>query len=207
MKKIALALLLAIPCLQSYAQEGTPEAMMNSKEPQRTANSPVIYVTTSTGINNTTGILGFSFEVPIAPYVSLESGAGASTWGDKLYAGAKLYMRPNQRGLAFSVGLTRNMGGNNEKITLQTIYTTNEPVTLRLYPKTNVLFAVYRYFNLGNQYNRFFVGAGWSVNVAGKGWTQTAGTPLSDRSNNEINATAPGGPMLMAGFSFGISRK
>lgn len=197
--------MLALPFANVSAQQPTPE-QMESIRPMRPVETPVIYINTGTGINNPTGIIGFSFDLPVAKYVSIESGIGASTWGDKIYLGGKYYLKSNHRGLAFAGGLTRNTGITNLKRDMETTYGVL-PVTLQLYSKTNLLLAAYRYYNLGHKHNRFYVGVGWSQYLAGKGWSQTAGHTLTDDSKNRINSMSPGGPVIVAGFSFGFYRR
>ena len=206
MKKTALTLLLALSGFNLFAQMETPEEMSTIKQTKGHGQCPVIYVTTSTGINNTTGVVGFSFDVPVAKYVSMDAGVGLSSWGNKLYLGGKYYLRPCHRGLAFSAAITHNTGVKEFQRDMETIKGVNEPVTLHLYAQTNILLAVYRYFNLGCEYNRFFVGAGWSTNISGKKWTETAGLPLSDDSRHSVDMMMPGGPMVTIGFSFGLYR-
>jgi hypothetical protein len=206
MKKIALTIFLALCGAYSLFAQDEETVTDHQARSERPAGCPVIYLSTSTGINNNTGVIGFSFDVPVAKYVSLEAGTGLSSWGNKVYLGGKYYLKPCCRGLAFSIGITHNTGVKTLDRPMETVFGKREPVELRLYPKTNISFAVYRYMNLGKKHNRFFVGVGWSENIAGKNWQQLAGDPLTRRSADGINAVAPGGLMVMTGFSFGFSR-
>src|ERR1035437_4841271 len=130
MKKITLTLLIALSGFNLFAQQETPEEMESIK-PMRHGQCPVIYISTSTGINNATGIVGFSFDMPVAKYVSIEAGTGFSSWGNKLYLGGKYYLKSCHRGLAFSAGITHNTGIKEYQLDMETIKA-KEPVTLRL---------------------------------------------------------------------------
>ncbi len=203
MKKAALVLLATLFAFNLFAQ---PDVFAQEIPKIRPASCPVIYLSTSTGINNATGVVGFSFDVPVAEYVSIDAGTGLSSWGNKLYIGGRYYLKSCHRGMAISAGITRNTGVTDFQSDMETIYKPSEPVTLRLYPKTNILFAVYRYVTLGKRYNRFYFGGGWSQNISGKQFKQFSGNQLSDNSTNMINMRSPGGPMITAGFSFGYFR-
>lgn len=208
MKKVTLALSLMLACITAFAQQtefseenGAEKGTMKEK-----GSTPVIYLSTSTGFNNATGIVGVSFDIPVANYISIETGMGASTWGNKFYLGGKYYLRPAYHGLAFAFGVSRYRGDNDARRNMETIYGNNDQVSLRLSPQTNILLAVYRYGRLGRRGNRFFTGVGWSERISGNGWQQTQGPRLTDHSVDQVNSWNPGGPMLCAGFSFGFYR-
>jgi hypothetical protein len=206
MKKIALSLLACLALLNVLAQNASPptKRMKQKDGIIRPTRSPVLYATLSTGINNNTGILGFNFELPIEKYISLELGAGASSWGSKLYLGGKYYLQPRQTGWAFGTGLTYNTGISHYQQNMETI-DGNGPVELKLNAQTNLLFAAYRYWNIGKHYNRFFLELGWSVSLNGEDkYEQVYGPPLTQKSADVMNLISPGGLIIGAGFSFGV---
>ncbi len=204
MKQLTATLLALLFCAHSFAQDGSEKPNYKKEKRESSNRPPVLYITPSTGINNNTGLVGVSLDVPVTQKVSIEGGAGLSTWGDKLYIGGKYFLQPGHRGWAFGVGLTYNTGISNYQPTLETIYNTNEVVQLDLHPQTNVFLAAYRYWKLGRRANRIYLELGWSVALSGNRFDQTAGDQISDNANNEMNLLAPGGLIVGCGFSFGV---
>ena len=208
MKNIILTLLVAMIALNVSAQDKNTTSGDNTSQVEPAVKqllSPAVYITTSTGINNNTGLLGFSFDVPVSSNVVIDGGVGASTWNSKVYAGVKYYLKPHQRGFAFGTGLTYCTGLYDDKHTLQTIYGANEPIEYNKNPQTNILFAAYRYWTLGRKYNRFYLELGWSVPLTGGDKiTQLNGYPITANTRSNLAFWAPGGLILAAGFSFGV---
>src|SRR3954469_150249 len=108
MKQLALAILIGLTALTTLAQDAPADH--KKKEKVRLDRGPGIYITTSTGINNNTAILGFNFELPLSANVTIDGGPGTGTWNNKLYIGAKYYLKPAQRGFAFGTGITHATG-------------------------------------------------------------------------------------------------
>ena len=143
--------------------------------------------------------------MPVSKSVSIDAGPGTGTWGYKVYLGAKYYLRPCHRGFAFGAGFTYCPGVHNDQHDLTTIYGISEPVVYNKNPLTNILFAAYKYWNLGRGYNRIYMELGWSVPLGNYDKvTQVAGDPISSDTRHALNSNAPGGPILAAGFSFGM---
>lgn len=166
---------------------------------------PNLYLSLSTGLNNNVGLLGCTFDVPVDPNISLELGPGISTWGYKLFFGAKYYLGRCHRGWAFGTGFTYSTGLKNYNQNMETIYGGTEPVTINLNPQVNILFAAYRYWDLGRGYNRFYMLLGWSVPLSGGDkFTQISGDPVSDNARSEMDILSPGGIIIGLGFSFGL---
>lgn len=206
MKKSVFTILITLIALNVSAQDKTVTTGEDKQESTeaKPAHSPAIYITTSTGINNNTGLLGFSFDVPISSNVVLDGGVGAGTWNAKVYAGVKYYLKPHQRGFAFGTGLTYCSGLYDDQHTLNTIYG-NESIEYNKNPQTNILFAAYKYWTLGQKYNRFYVELGWSVPLTGGDKiTQLSGDPITSNDHSNLAFWAPGGLILAAGFSFGV---
>ena len=203
-----LFLLHYLPCGAQSALtppfEGTDKKHKRSHE--KPAKPPICYLGISSGINNPPGVFGIDFNICIAKYVTLDGGAGTSTWGNKLYVGSKYYLKPTQRGWAFGGGLTFNSGQVNRKFNIETI-NGRQQVTLDLKPQTNAFIAAYHYWTLGHKYNRFYVDFGKSVTLSSHHFKEVYGPPLTSRSNDRIDALSPGGFLggLMAGFGFSFS--
>lgn len=202
MKKIIWTILIALAGINAYAQDNNIPSENKTKEK---GSCPKIYITTSTGINNNTGIAGFSIDVPVSQNVSIDAGPGTGTWGYKVYAGAKYYLKPCHRGFAFGTGLTYCPGVYHDKHNLTTVYGYDETIEYNKNPMLNILFAAYKYWNLGKKYNRIYVELGWSVLLTnGDRITQLTGAPISDQTLHDLGSTVPGGPIIAAGFSFGV---
>src|ERR1700749_1816190 len=122
MKQITLTLLMTIFGSTAFAQQTrdnptkeTPQSSERKQSYKRTKHKscPVFYFTTGSGINNNTGLLGVSFDKPVAKSVSVAGGIGISSWGYKFYVGSTYYLKPCHRGFAFGGGLTYNTGLHN----------------------------------------------------------------------------------------------
>ena len=206
MKKIIFTISIAIIALNVSAQDKAATSVEDKQEvpDAKQVHTPALYITTGTGINNNTGLLGFSFDVPLHDHVSIDGGVGASSWNSKVYAGVKYYLKPHQRGYAFGTGLTYCTGLYYDQHDLNTIWG-NESIAYNKNPQTNILFAAYRYWTMGRKYNRFYVELGWSVALTGGDKiTQLTGDPITSNAHNNLVFWAPGGLILAAGFSFGV---
>lgn len=166
-------------------------------------SAPVCYIGFGLGTNNPSGIIGFDFSVVLDPQVTLDGGAGTSTWGNKLYVGAKYYLKTPQRGWGFGGGLTFNSGNENVKMRAHTVNGVRE-VTLVFKPQTNIYVAATHYWTIGRKYNRFFMELGYSVPVSTPQYDQLYGPALSSRGNRIIKILEPGGIVAALGFSFAL---
>ena len=207
MKKIILSLLIVFVGLSAKAQQDNfPKKETHGKTRHgKSTHRPIFYINISTGINNNTGFIGASAEVPVAGHFSVEGGAGISTWGSKLTASCKYYLNDNFKGWAFGAGFTYNTGLSNFQDNLETIYGTTETVTLDLHSRANIFAAAYKYWRLGKRANRIYMELGYSIPVSGGDkFVQTSGDPISSNSTKAINLIAPGGLIVGFGFSFGV---
>ena len=209
MHKRLLVVISLLLCMHGYAQQADDEP--TQKELKKKVRSvkpekpPVCYIGFSGGINNPAGIVGFDFNIKVANYVTFDGGAGPSTWGNKLYVGAKYYIKPVQRGFALGGGITFNSGQENARIKMETV-NGRQDVKVNLKAQTNAFIAVYHYWNIGRKYNRFFAEVGKSVQLHGAHYHEVYGPPLTDKSADNIRSIAPGGLMAGVGFSFALYR-
>lgn len=197
MKKIFVTVVALFLSWHSFAQ------LIESKDTKKQYPCPKVYFGVGTGINNPNGVLGFNFDLPIVRYVSLDAGVGVSSWGNKVYAEGRYYLKPCQRGFAFAGGITHNSGVNHFKRRLETIDGRRE-VTVNLNQETNLYLAVYHFWTIGHKHNRFYVDAGYSVPLNNIRYKQIDGPLLSDRGTDEVKRLSPGGIMVGVGFSFGV---
>lgn len=171
----------------------------------RLDRGPFVYITTSTGVNNNTAILGFSLDVPLSSKITLDGGVGTGTWNYKFYLGAKYYLKPAQRGFAFGGGITYANGTRGNEYYIVTVYNESTYEKFNKNPQTNIFLSAYKYWSLGKRYNRFYSQLGWSLPISGgEKITQLTGNPVSIESKNRISSHAPGGLIVAIGFSFGI---
>ncbi len=207
MKDSLLTIIICLLAVSAYAQKSDPPPRKQTKgkgSVKRPNLCSQLYVGTSTGVNNNTGFGGLDFDIPIEKKVSVDIGAGYSTWGYKLHIGGKYYLQPCHRGWAFGTGITYNTGLNGYEHDKATVAGT-ERVRLNLHSISNVLFAVYHYWSLGRRYNRFFTELGWSVPLTTNNmFDEIYGDPLTSKSVKEIKQMSPGGPIAGVGISFSI---
>ncbi|PQJ11058.1 hypothetical protein CJD36_013900 [Flavipsychrobacter stenotrophus] len=199
-------------CLLLSLSTGAIAQQTNSKEntkKQYRSKPPVCYIGFSMGINNPSGVLGFDVNIPLTSNVTLDGGAGTSTWGNKLYVGGKYYLRSPQRGFAFGGGLTFNSGADNFKTRLETIYNDRQEVTLNLKSQANIFLGAYHYWTVGKYNNRFYLELGRSIPLTGVHFEQinVNGNPITENSHKAVNILAPGGFMFGFGFSFALYNK
>ncbi len=100
MKRLILLLCILSGAFYVQAQNAVPK---KKNVAIKDLKCPKAYFGMSTGMNNPNGILGFNVDIPYKQ-VSVGGGVGVSTWGNKIYAEARYYLRPCQQGLAFGGG-------------------------------------------------------------------------------------------------------
>ena len=209
MKKTILTLFIGLLSFYTYGQsnDGTETKEHHHKEKKNEPKSkcPAFFIAVSTGLNNNTGIIGATIDVPVSPHFSVEGGAGIGSWGEKLYVGGKYFLKPCHLGWAFGTGITYSTGLKDFNENMETIDGDTEPVELQLNPQANLLLAAYRYWNLGKGRSRFYIELGYSIPLMGTDrFDQIAGTPIDDNSVHTLNLISPGGLIAAIGFSFGV---
>ena len=208
MKKAIFTLLIAALAISVYGQsndDGSERKHVKSKTSKDSRlKCHALYIVLSAGLNNNPGLLGLSIDVPVSQHISVEGGAGLSTWGSKLYVGGKYFLKPCHIGWAFGTGVTYNTGMADFQDNLPTVYGDTEPVDLKLAPQMNVLLAAYKYWSLGKGNSRFYIELGYSVPLISDKFTQIGGAPIDDQATRTMNLISPGGLIAAIGFSFGV---
>jgi len=215
MKKIALFCLTLLLAFSVFAQDTDERVKRKEDKPSkkeavkpkisRPLRCPNFYIGVSTGLNNNIGLLGICFDVPVGKNYSVDGGVGISTWGYKFAASGKYYLQPCQRGWAFGAGVTYSTGLQNTQQNLENTNNVTEEVGLNLHPQTNIFLAAYRYWNLGQKYNRVYLELGWSAPLtSGSRFDQVSGEPINATSVSTMNLLSPGGLIIGFGFSFGV---
>jgi len=190
----------------SQTDQHHPSAAKASRHHQiRPGFCPIAYLGVSTGINNNVGILGPQIDVAFSPSFSIGTGLGLSTWGTKIYAEGRLYFSPCHQGWAIGAGITHNTGGHDLPLKDQETVAGKADIQVNLDPISNFILSGYYFFPMGRtSRNRLHLQAGFSIPLNQRNFVQTAGPEITQKTNDAINALAPGGLVLGIGFSFGM---
>jgi|GEM_PF-5935606 len=168
------------------------------------------YISTSTGLNNPTGLIGIGCEHRFNPYFSLEGGIGESTWGLKVNAGIKIYPVPYLKRWALKIGYTYSNGYRNLQRDQYVIngYSTFQKVSVDFKPATNFYLAFHDYYKVGKNifcYAQF----GWSFKIKEAEIVPTSPGIYLNRLSNEyqypILFRSPRGLVASVGLSYKIS--
>lgn len=168
----------------------------------RSQSCPKVYIGPSIGFNNTVGLVGVNFDVPVTGRFSLGTGAGLSSWGLKSFFEGRLYFKDCNRGWAIGTGVTYNTGLQDFVTPLPTTFG-DQDVMMDLEPLPSVFLSAYHFFNLGRR-NRFYLQLGYSQRLVDKPYTITSGHILDADGEAVMDIVTPGGVMFALGFSFGI---
>jgi hypothetical protein len=203
MRKLIAAGLLILTSTGAFAQNDD-NGYSDGSQRKMYARCSKLYIDLGTGLNANTGLLGGGVDYHVAKDISINAGLGLlSSWGNKFYIGGKGYLKPCHKDWAFGGGLTYNTGLSKYTSTQETIYGTNEEVTLDLLPQTCVYLSAFKYWKLGHKGNRFYMQLGWSRSMNAQKFKQISGTPVSSNSAAITRFISPGGLVFGLGFSFG----
>ncbi|GAA4464050.1 hypothetical protein GCM10023093_13650 [Nemorincola caseinilytica] len=170
---------------------------------KKQARCPKLLVDLSTGINNNGGLLGAGLDYHFISDVSVHGGIGLlSTWGTKFYGGIKCHLRPCHTGWAFGGGYSYSTGIPEYSARFQTVNGTDEVVTLRYLPQSNVFAAGYRSWYVGHNRNRITLQLGYSISMTSRKYEQLSGTQLSKLGSSVAKFGSPGG--FIAAFIFSL---
>jgi len=210
MKKYLFSFIALLFCIATYAAPAdTTTIKMRHGKPTK---PPVCYLDLSTGVNNPSGFLGLDFNICLSNYVTLDAGVGPSTWGNKLFVGAKYYLNTGDRSWAVGGGFSYSSGEENVNLKLNTLAGNDQKVSLSLKSQDDAFIAIYKYWTLGKKYNRFYVDLGKAVDMHVPRFHEAPGyAPLTSDAVQKVKNMAPGdflgGVMLGVGVSFGLYRK
>jgi len=189
-------------CMSALAFAQKPAE--NDKSKNTKPSVARFFLGTGTGFNNQSGIIGLKLELPVATNVSIGTGIGASTWGNKVYLEARYYFNPGYKGWAIGAGITNSSGFDNMKASLSTVYYGTTDVTLSGNSITNFFVAGYRVWKLGRNRNRFYIEAGYSNRLNAATYNVTSGQTLTTDADKTVKVLAPGGLIAAVGFSFAL---
>jgi len=208
-KYLSLSIALLICTFTYAAPTDTADVIMRHGKPTK---PPVCYIDLSTGINNPPGVFGVDFNICLGPAVTLDAGVGPSTWGNKLFVGAKYYLKDAHRSWALGGGFSYSSGEENVNLKLNTVNGDKEKISLSLQPQDDGFVAIYHYWTIGKKYNRFYIDAGKAVDLHTPRFHEDPGyPPLTSDAIQKVQRMAPGnfihGIMIGTGVSFGLYRK
>lgn len=204
MKKLTLVFVLIALSVTSFAQKNN-KGYKSGKGGRNNFSCPKLYIGVTAGIENPGGLIGFNVDVPVTQKFSLSGNAGLSSWGYKAGLEGRFYFGECNRSWALGAGVTYNTGLKNFSTTLPTTYG-DATVLLNLNPKTNVFFAVHKFFNLGKSGHRFNIMAGYSMRLDDDNYTILNNYTLTTDGEDAMRILAPGGVMIGFGFTFGVLR-
>lgn len=167
----------------------------------------------STGINNQTGIIGFSYQNYFTDNLGFCIGAGLGTWGYKLSLGTRISKANSKSG--FLIGFSRATGVDNVKLTTPVETpsgtTLNEEVIINCKPVHTFNIAYTNFTAVGSKGNRLQFDIGFSLLLNDQAELNYSiasipqGHTLTSQSKAAIKAIQPGG--LLLGMTYYFANK
>lgn len=195
-----------------YADESLPakdKDIIKTNDGIKSLNS---FLEIETGMNGYAGT-GIRFDLLLRDNISLNGAAGYSLWGNRISCALRYY--PDYPyGLASSLGVSFNTGGNISSMKLNTQDTTGEniykeTIELKANPVACINGSLLYFFNIcGN--DRIYIETGYSYTLQkGKySYKTKTGRELTKESEkklaNDLKLTAPGGFMISVGYAFAL---
>jgi len=159
------------------------------------------YLGAGAGINNSSGMLGVSFEAPINNNFSAKLAAGLGGWGTKISIAAKYY-KEFPSSMSFGIGYSTASGSRNFE------YKTELADGTMSKEKFNLKRAHMIDFTIGKSWGqkvRFNVECGYSLKIAGGDYEHLNATQdLSDDSKEFLDLVSPGGLIIGLGLTFAL---
>jgi hypothetical protein len=169
---------------------------------------PTNYLGVGTGIN-ATGIVGITYEHIFKEHIGTYVNMGASTWGTKIGAGGRLYLKDAHSG-AFAMNITYVTGKKGAEAQLEVVengIVNKKTVRYDLHPLEVLGFSYLKFWKMGRK-ARFNIEMGYAVLLSGKGNLNytiiSPGVKLSENSEKVLTLKQPGGLLLAIGFTFGL---
>ena len=156
------------------------------------------------GINSPTGMIGVTIEHAVGKQLTLDAGFGLSGWGYRATVGGKYFLQECYRGLAFGMAWSRSTGIEEIELDMEVVTGETESVTLEYLPQDNIQISTYLYWPLKDR-GRFHLQVGYSANVSPKNYNVLSNHSLSKFSEDVMRLATPGGIIVAAGFSFGLT--
>ena len=214
MRFVCWLLLFLVFSIPDYAQgkpgndtTSTP-ASMAGKNKHLHRRPPFALLGLSSGINNPSGILGIDFEFPVKKYITLNTGLGWSSWGNKIHLDGKYFFNRRQLGWAMTGGFAYNSGVYNFRARLRTENNGRVPVTINMQPIGTFYLGCCKYYRLGRTGNRYFFSGGYNFPLIPPTYQSYHivynGPALAAQSSRYMKLREPGGIMLGTGILFGL---
>ena len=168
----------------------------------KTDKLPDLSIGIGTGINNYTGLIGFSVKLKIVDKFSLFGGAGIGGWGFKSSIGLKYSLR-SDGGLSYGVSYSHCSGIADLKTNEENSNGFKQDLTINCLPVSNIDIIIDYSWKLGKR-NSFYFNFGYSIPTQGDRWEVKEGIKLSDSAIEVYRMLQPGGIIVGCGFTFGI---
>lgn len=170
---------------------------------EATTKPPVLYLGTSTGIDNYSGMIGIGAEIGFSPQATARLGVGIGSWGTKHTIALK-YEDRMKTGWGYGVGFSSASGIKNLDLELRTT-TGTRTVSIDLYRASSLNFFASRNWLLKNGKNRFILDLGYAVPLTNKNFYMlNDGSELSPDEDTLVRIIRPGGIIVGIGFMFGL---
>ena len=209
--RLMLLLIAGSHCSMSqdfYNKEASKEVQkkekLQAKNPKADSSLSVLYIGTSTGINNYSGMIGIGANIRLQNTFFLRLGAGAGGWGSKLTAGIK-YDQKTKSCWGYALTLSRCSGLKSFETDLDVYQfgiVQKKKVQLDLLAvHTANISAIYNWYFRKNKL--FYLEAGYSFPLNSNTYKVNDGSVLTETSKQAMQFLEPGGICLAIGFLFG----
>lgn len=161
------------------------------------------------GFNSCNGLGGLQAEYYVDRQISIVAAGGLGSWGLKISGGARFYLR-DRLGPAMAISYSSSSGLKQLKIMDMEVINQQgikeiRSVDFKLNQLHTINLSLLQVWRLGQEHNRFYIEAGYSIPLAGKKASHySLKEPLiiSENAKRNLRFFQPGGLMLCMGFSF-----
>lgn len=167
------------------------------------------YLNLAGGINSCNGLGGLQVEYFIHHRMSVIAAGGLGSWGLKFAGGARVYLK-DRLGPAASVSYSSSSGIKQIKVSDMEVINQQgvkevRSVDFLLRPLQTINLSVLQVWRLGQEHNRFYIEAGYSIPLQGKSsanYSLLEPLVITNLAKRNLRLLQPGGLMLNMGFSF-----
>lgn len=157
------------------------------------------------GINDNTGLIGFTGEFLLMPMASTRLAIGLGGWGYKMGVEFSFYPKQGPFGSSFNIGFTHATGISEMEMEMEVepSQVNSERIRMKYLPAQTINLTYAYSWKMGKR-GKFMIDFGWAFPVKDKRWTVlTAGKELTSLSESVMRFLQPGGLVLGLKFYFG----
>jgi hypothetical protein len=167
------------------------------------------YLNMAGGINSCNGLGGLQVEYYVQQRLSVIVAGGLGSWGLKFAGGARFYLK-DRLGPAASLSYSSSTGIKQIKISDMEVINQQgvkevRSVDFLLRPLQTINIGLLQVWRLGQEHNRFYIEAGYSIPLQGKSdrnYGLLEPLVITNEAKRNLRMFQPGGWMLSMGFSF-----